>query len=93
MAGVSVLLDTSVGIDIEVVDLGRRAHDELFVSAVTIAELAQGPNTSDPLQRSARHDRFYWTLDQCDIVDFGLVAARQYGTLCGLVRLVDVVPV
>jgi hypothetical protein len=51
------LIDTSVVIDLEVVDVGRLPR-ELAVSAMTMAELAAGPHaTTDPAERARRQDR------------------------------------
>jgi predicted nucleic acid-binding protein len=51
------LIDTSVVIDLEVVDVERLPR-ELAVSAMTMAELATGPHaTTDSTERARRQDR------------------------------------
>jgi predicted nucleic acid-binding protein len=51
------LIDTSVVIDLDVIDPARLPR-ELAISAMTMAELAAGPHaTSDPAERARRQDR------------------------------------
>jgi predicted nucleic acid-binding protein len=81
-----VLLDTSVLIDLERVDLTTASDAHPVVSAVTVAELAFGLDIDDLLERQARTDRFYAVLREMPVLPFGLAAARLYGTLASLVR-------
>ena len=80
------LLDTSVVIDIESLDVGNADADVLYVSAVTIGELAQGLDTRDPSVLAGRSERYYWTLAECEVLPFDLAAAKTYGILCARVR-------
>lgn len=81
-----VMLDTSVIIDMEKIELGDYARAEPLVSAVSIAELAYGLDTDDPVQRKARTDRYYAVLNAMDVLPFDTTAAGQYGLLASLVR-------
>ncbi|NMO92997.1 type II toxin-antitoxin system VapC family toxin [Actinomycetospora sp. TBRC 11914] len=81
-----VLLDTSVIIDLEGLDLGGTAGAHPAVSAVTIAELAFGLDVEDLLERQARTDRFYTVLREIPVLPFDVAAARLYGTLAATVR-------
>ncbi|HVK23740.1 MAG TPA: type II toxin-antitoxin system VapC family toxin [Actinokineospora sp.] len=83
---IDLLLDTSVIIDLDRLDLGDRASATGFVSAVTIGELAYGLDVDDPIERAVRADRYYATLDQFDVLAFDLPAAKLYGTMAALVR-------
>ncbi len=75
------LLDTSVVIDLEQL----RADDlpvELAVSAVTMAELASGPEaTSDPQERARRIALLQHAEDTFDQLPFDIAAARVYGRI------------
>ena len=54
------LLDTSVVIDHDLIDTAL-LPDESAISAVTLAELAAGPQaTQDTLERARRQDRLQW---------------------------------
>lgn len=87
MAQVSrILLDTCVVIRLEDVDFGDLARAEPVISAVTAAELAYGLDVDDPVERFARTERYYATLDRFDVLPFDLAAAKVYGTLAALVR-------
>ncbi|HEY2194696.1 MAG TPA: type II toxin-antitoxin system VapC family toxin [Actinomycetospora sp.] len=81
-----VLLDTSVIIDLENLDLDTAADAGPAVSAVTVAELAFGLDVDDLLERQARTDRFYAVLRDVPVLPFDLAAARLYGTLAATVR-------
>ena len=81
-----VLLDTSVVIDLERIELGRYASADHAVSAVTIAELSYGLNTDDPVARYARSERYHAVVEAFEIWPFDLAAAKTYGPLAGLVR-------
>src|SRR4051812_20410877 len=50
----AVLLDTSVVIDLEVIDRGEYAESAAVVSAVTVGELAYGLGSPDVVAREAR---------------------------------------
>ena len=81
-----VLLDTSVIIDLDQLDLGDLATATALISAVTVAELGYGLDVDDPVKRTARTERYYAILDKFDILPFGLGAAKQYALLASLVR-------
>jgi predicted nucleic acid-binding protein len=75
------LLDTSVVIDLE----RTRPEDlpvELAVSAITMAELASGPEaTSDPQERARRIALLQHAEDTFDQLPFDISAARIYGRI------------
>lgn len=73
------LLDTSVVIDLEHI-AATSLPLEVAISAITLAELAAGPNaTDDPAERSRRQDRVQRTEAAFDPIPFGTEAARAYG--------------
>ncbi|WP_116041053.1 type II toxin-antitoxin system VapC family toxin [Amycolatopsis palatopharyngis] len=82
----AVLFDTSVLIDPRSADLGEFATASPSVSAVTVAELAYGLDTHDPLERHVRGERLDWVLSRFPVLPFDLAEARLYGTLAALVR-------
>ncbi len=81
-----VLLDTSVVIDLERLDLGLYASSVPAVSSVTVAELAYGLVTDDPVRLAERIERYRRVLDQFAVLPFGVDEAKMYGTGAGLVR-------
>lgn len=75
------LLDTSVVIDIEMLDPSQLPM-EVAVSAVTMAELAAGPHaTPDPEERGRRQDRLQRAEATFDPLPFDTDAARAYGRI------------
>jgi predicted nucleic acid-binding protein len=78
------LLDTSVLIDLERVDLGEYVDSVLVTSAVCVGELASSLDTGP--DRDARQTRFRRVLDRYEILPFGVEEAKLYGALCTLVR-------
>lgn len=73
------LLDTSVVVDLELIDPDGLPA-ELAISAVTLAELSAGPAAAaDPDERARRQDRLQRTEAVFDPVPFGADAARAYG--------------
>lgn len=73
------LLDTSVLIDLDTIDV-QRLPLTLAVSALTMAELAAGPHaTSDADERSRRQDRLQRAEAAFDALPFDADAARAYG--------------
>lgn len=73
------LIDTSVVIDLDRVD-PRTLPGEMAISAVTLAELAAGPQaTNDLEERSRRQDRLQRTEATFDPLPFDAEAARAYG--------------
>lgn len=81
-----VLLDTSVVIDLESISLGELGASAAFVSAVTIAELAYGLDSPDPVRRAARVERYRCVLEDFDVLAFGAAEAKVYGMLAAIVR-------
>ena len=73
------LVDTSVVIDLELVDLADLPL-ELAVSAITMAELAAGPHaTADPPERARRQDRLQRAEATFDPLPVDVAIARAYG--------------
>jgi predicted nucleic acid-binding protein len=73
------LLDTSVVIDLERLS-PEELPIELAVSAITMAELASGPEaTSDPQERARRVALLQHAEDTFDQLPFDVSAARIYG--------------
>ncbi|MGH3519148.1 MAG: type II toxin-antitoxin system VapC family toxin [Haloechinothrix sp.] len=81
-----VVLDTSVVIDLEKLDLSGFVDSAATVSAITVAELAYGLDTDDPVERAARTERYYATLTNFDVLPFDTAAAKLYGVLASLIR-------
>lgn len=82
-----VLLDTSVVIDYPAAVVAAHAKTAA-VSTITLAELAYGLHTDDPLRNVAREQRYHWIAETFDPIPFGAGAARIYGALCANVRAV-----
>lgn len=80
-----VLLDTSVVIDYPAAAVAARAATAA-VSTITLAELAYGLHTSDPLVNAAREQRYHWIGATFESIPFDGTAARTYGALCAAVR-------
>lgn len=73
------LLDTSALIDLDRLS-AQRLPSELAVSAITMAELAAGPNaTADPQERANRIERLQAAETTFDQIPFDTAAARAYG--------------
>jgi hypothetical protein len=73
------LLDTSVVVDLDLVD-PERLPAESAISAITLAELAAGPHaTSDEAERARRQDRLQWAAATWDPLPLDSDAARAYG--------------
>jgi predicted nucleic acid-binding protein len=81
----AVLLDTSVVIDLEVVDRGEYSDHLPLVSAITVAELAYGLDGEDHEVRRARLRR---VLDRYEVVRYGVEEAKLYGVLATLLRAI-----
>ncbi len=82
----AVLLDTSVLIDMESLDLGSHRDDPIVVSAVSIGELAFGLDVEDPHVALIREQRFKAVLANFEVMPFGVEEAKLYGVLATLVR-------
>jgi hypothetical protein len=73
------IVDTSVVIDLDVID-PERLPRELAVSAMTLAELAAGPHaTRDPRERARRQDRLQRTEATFEPIPVDGNVARAYG--------------
>ncbi|MGB8506368.1 PIN domain-containing protein [Mycobacterium sp.] len=82
-----VLLDTSVVIDFPGEAVGSLAATAA-VSTITLAELAYGLHTEDPLLNIAREQRYHWITSTFATIPFDTSAARVYGALCASVRAI-----
>lgn len=73
------LLDTSVLIDLDQIDVGR-LPSTAAISSLTMAELAAGPHaTADADERGRRQDRLQRAEATFDPLPFDADAARAYG--------------
>jgi len=73
------LIDTSVVIDLDVID-PERLPRELAISAITLAELAAGAHaTSDLAERARRQDRLQRTEATFEPLSVDANVARGYG--------------
>jgi predicted nucleic acid-binding protein len=73
------LVDTSVVIDLDVID-PERLPRELAVSPITLAELAAGPHaTNHPGERARRQDRLQRTEATFEPLPVDANVARAYG--------------
>jgi len=73
------LIDTSVVIDLELIDPDTLPI-EIAVSAVTIAELAAGPHaTNDPAERARRQERLQRAEATFEPMAVDVSVARAYG--------------
>ena len=73
------LLDTSIVIDLDVID-PENLPTSVAISALTMAELAAGPHaTADPAERARRQDRLQRTEAAFDPLPFDAEASRAYG--------------
>lgn len=73
------VVDTSVVIDLDVIDPATLPRS-IAVTAVTMAELAAGPHaTSDAEERARRQDRLQRAEATFDPIPFDDEAARAYG--------------
>lgn len=80
------LLDTSVLIDFDQID-SAQLPDEAAVSAVTVAELAAGPQAAgDATERARRQDRLQWAASRWDPLPVDTEVARAYGRIYASVR-------
>jgi predicted nucleic acid-binding protein len=80
------LLDTSAVIDHDIIDPAA-LPDESAISAITLAELAAGPQaTEDKGERARRQDRLQWASATWDPLPFDAEAARIYGRLFAAAR-------
>jgi predicted nucleic acid-binding protein len=75
------LADTSVIIDLDIIDMTRLPL-ELAISAMTLAELAAGPHAAkDPAERARRQDRLQRTEATFEPLPIDGHVARAYGRI------------
>lgn len=80
------LLDTSVVIDLPIIDPSRLPEDTA-IAAVTLAELAAGPHaTTDEAERARRQDRLQWASATWNALPFDVDSSRMYGRLFAAMR-------
>lgn len=80
------LLDTSVVIDLDVLP-AELLPDRMLVSAITVAELGQGPlATDDPMERASRQDRLQRVSNTFAVLSFDAEAARAHGLAYAAMR-------
>ena len=79
------LLDTSVVIDYPAAAVARHTVSAA-ICTVTLAGLAAGLHTPDPLVNTAREQRYEWIVSTFAAITFGSQAARTYGALCASAR-------
>jgi predicted nucleic acid-binding protein len=80
------LLDTSVVIDLAVVEASTLPA-ESAIAAVTLAEPAAGPHaTADPAERARRQDRLQWASATWEPLPFDADAARAFGRVYAAAR-------
>jgi predicted nucleic acid-binding protein len=61
--------------------------DESAISAVTLAELAAGPNATDDVhERARRQDRLQWAATTWDPLPLDAASARAYGRVFAATR-------
>jgi predicted nucleic acid-binding protein len=79
------LIDTSVVIDLEVIDVERLPR-EVAVSAMTLAELAAGPHaTRDAAERARRQDRLQRAEATFEPLPVDANVARAFGRVYAVV--------
>ena len=80
------VLDTSVLIDIDLIEVAR-LPEETAITAVSLAELSAGPHaTTDDVERARRQDRLQWAAAMWQALPFDEDAARMYGRVFAAVR-------
>lgn len=79
------LLDTSVVVNYPARAVARHTAFAA-VSTITLAELAYGLHSPDPLVNAQREQRYHWVSNTFDPIPFDIHAARTYGALCASVR-------
>jgi predicted nucleic acid-binding protein len=79
-----VVLDTSVLIDLSIVDMGDHADAVTVVSAISVGELAFGVELG--VDATARAARLRSVIERYEILTYGVEEARFYGVLATLVR-------
>ena len=81
------LLDTSVVIDMDLIDVDL-LPDESAIATITLAELAAGPHAArNDGERANRQDRLQWATQTWDPLPFDTNAARVYGRVFSAMRV------
>jgi predicted nucleic acid-binding protein len=78
------LLDTSVVID-PPGTIGEFA-EAMAISTISLAELAFGLHTADPVESAVREARYQRIISQMEPIPYTASAARLFGALCAAVR-------
>ena len=85
-SGVRSLLDTSVVIDLDLIN-SDDLPDETAISAITLAELAAGPHAAtEEQERGRRQDRLQWAASSWNPLPLNGEVARAYGRLYATMR-------
>jgi predicted nucleic acid-binding protein len=80
------LLDTSVVIDLDLIDAAR-LPEESALATVSLAKLAAGPHAAnDEEERTRRQDRLQWAASTWDALPFDIEVARLYGRVFAAAR-------
>ena len=77
------LLDTSVVIH-PPANIGEYA-EAMAISTISLAELAFGLHTADPVETTIREARYQRVLSEMEPIPYDASAARMYGALCAAV--------
>lgn len=80
------VLDTSVYIDLDRVDLGSFSERTPVLTAIGVGELAFGRHLGDPEQQRERGRLFTEAITDYEILAYGIEEAKLYGVLATLVR-------
>lgn len=80
------LLDTSVVIDLDILP-AESVPEDMYISAITLGELAAGPHAVDDLdERAERQRRLLFAEREFDVLPFDVDAAHAFGSVNALVR-------
>jgi predicted nucleic acid-binding protein len=80
------MLDTSVYIDFDIVDLGQFAGGTPVLAAVSVGELAYGLQLGSAEQQAVRDALYREAILDYEILPYGVEEAKLYGVLATLVR-------
>ena len=80
------MLDTSVYMDFDIVDLGRFAGGTPVLAAVSVGELAYGLQLGSAEQQAVRDALYREAIMDYEILPYGVEEAKLYGVLATLVR-------
>jgi predicted nucleic acid-binding protein len=80
------MLDTSVYIDFDIVDLGQFEGGTPVLAAVSVGELAYGLQLGSAEQQAVRDALYREAVLDYEILPYGVEEAKLYGVLATLVR-------